>query len=114
MSNVVRINQMKQGRRPHYIGAWMEFRGRSRTDVSRDTGVDKSQISRWLDEKKPSTPTPKWLEILADYFETEPDALFRHPDEDWLSRFFAGRKRDEVERIKATLEAAFPPPQKRA
>jgi transcriptional regulator with XRE-family HTH domain len=38
----------------------------------------------------------------------------RHPDDDWLTKFFHhGRSADEVERMKKTLEAAFPPKPKR-
>jgi transcriptional regulator with XRE-family HTH domain len=33
----------------------------------------------------------------------------RQPKEDWLTKFFRDRSADEVERIKKTLEAAFPP-----
>jgi hypothetical protein len=29
---------------------------------------------------------------------------------DWMVRFFQGRSREEIERIKDTLEIAFPPP----
>jgi hypothetical protein len=36
------------------------------------------------------------------------ESLFRHPNDDWLARFLKGRDRQEVERIKATLETAFP------
>lgn len=114
MSNLVKIHQQKQGRRPHFLREWAEYRGKKQSDISRETGIDKSQVSRWFDEEKPSTPSAKSLDVLAGYFETEPEALFRHPDEDWLARFFADRKREEVERIKATLEAAFPKPSKRA
>ncbi len=110
----MKIHQQKQGRRPHFLREWAEYRGRKQADISRDTGIDKSQVSRWFDDEKPSTPNANSLEILADYFETEPEALFRHPDEDWLARFFAGRKREEVERIKATLDAAFPRMPKKA
>lgn len=108
MSNIAEVFQTKQGRRPHYLRAWAEFRHKKPADIIRDTGADKSLVSRWFDDEKPTTPSPKWIEILSGYFETEPEGLFRHPDEDWFARFFAGRKRDEVERMKATLETAFP------
>jgi hypothetical protein len=29
---------------------------------------------------------------------------------DWMVRFFEGRSREEIERIKAFAQAAFPPP----
>jgi hypothetical protein len=38
----------------------------------------------------------------------EPAALFRHPDDDWLARFFRGKSEEERYRIRQILEAAFP------
>jgi hypothetical protein len=29
---------------------------------------------------------------------------------DWMARFFQGRSREEIERIKDTVKTAFPPP----
>lgn len=108
MSNVTQIYPMKQGRRPHFIREWAEKRGKEQVDIVRETGADKSQVSRWFSAEKPQTPGKKWIEILAAYFSTEPDALFRHPDEDWFAKFFADRNAAEVAQMKATLEAAFP------
>lgn len=36
----------------------------------------------------------------------------RHPDEDWLIKFFGDRSPREIERMKQMLEAAFPPKSK--
>lgn len=105
MEKIVHIHNGKQPRRPHYIPAWAEARGLSQAELVRQLGADKSVVSRWFSG---STPQLEWQEKLAALFETEPESLFRHPDDDWLSRFFAGRRRDEIDRIKATLEAAFP------
>ena len=77
-------------------------------DLSRELGIDKGLISRWLDEEKPATPSRAWQMKLAKFFGTTPGGLFRHPDEEWFSGFFAGRDKGEVERMKSTLEAAFP------
>lgn len=46
--------------------------------------------------------------MLALFFECEREALFRHPDDDWIARFLKGRDKDEIQRIKDTLERAFP------
>lgn len=102
---VVQIHKGKQPRRPHFIREWMEKAGLRAVDVAEEIGADKSLVSRWLSG---STPTSDYQEKLASLFHCEPDGLFRHPDDDWLSRFFRDRSRDEIERIKATLEAAFP------
>lgn len=105
MSEVTRIHKDKQPRRPHHIPDWAEVRGLSQADIVRELGADKGVVSRWFDG---STPGTEWQERLAALFATTPEGLFRHPDDDWLSRFFKDREREEIERIKATLEAAFP------
>lgn len=80
----------------------------TQADLVRATGIDKGTVSRWFNEDNQSSPQFATQQILAELFHTEPDALFRHPDDDWLAQFFIGRKREEIERIKATLETAFP------
>lgn len=107
MSNAVRPKP-RQGRRPHYLREWAQKHGKRQADIARETGADKSLVSRWLDDERPSTPSPEWQAKLAEFFEIEPDKLFRHPDEEWFFDFFAGRGADEIERIKLTLQTAFP------
>lgn len=99
------IYQGKQGNRPHHIAAWAEARGLTQADLSRELGADKSLVSRWY---KGSTPGLPWQEKLAALFQTDRESLFRHPDEDWMSKFFKDRAREEVERMKSILETAFP------
>lgn len=91
--------------RIHFIEEWAERRGLKQADICRALDVDKSTVSRWFDGVLPQV---KHLEPLAELFEVEPNALFRHPDDDWLARFFKERDEEERARIKATLEAAFP------
>ncbi len=69
-------------------------------------GADKSVISRWYGG---ATPGEEWQTKLADLFGCDREGLFRHPDEDWLTKFFRNRSKEEVERMKKMLEAAFPP-----
>jgi transcriptional regulator with XRE-family HTH domain len=102
---VTRIHRGKQPRRPHFIPEWAATRKLKAADLARELGADKSVVSRWYGG---ASPGAEWQEKLAALFQCDPEALFRHPDDDWLSRFFRGRQRDEIERIKATLEAAFP------
>lgn len=99
------IHKGRQPRRPHYVQEWAEKRGMRATDLASELGVDKSVVSRWFTG---STPSLESQQRLAALFGCEPESLFRHPDDDWLTRFFEGREREEVERIKNTLEAAFP------
>lgn len=105
MPNVTEIHRSKQPRRPHHIPDWAEARGLSQADIVRETGADKSVVSRWFNG---TTPGTDWQEKLAALFHTDPESLFRHPDDDWLRRFLERRSREEIERIKATLETAFP------
>lgn len=62
-------------------------------------------VSRWFDGATPSEPSQ---EKLAALFQTDREGIFRHPDDDWLKKFFQDRSNDEIDRIKKTLEAAFP------
>lgn len=105
MSEVTEIHRGKQPRRPHHIADWAELRGLKQADIARETGADKSVVSRWFNG---ATPGIEWQQKLAALFQTDPESLFRHPDDDWLKRFFEERTREEIERIKATLETAFP------
>ncbi|WP_416349331.1 helix-turn-helix transcriptional regulator [Pararhodobacter sp.] len=101
----VYIHRSKQPRRPHHIVDWAEKYGHSQADISAQLDVDKATVSRWFSG---STPNVESQAKLAALFHIEPEALFRHPDDDWLARFLRGRPPEEVERIKSTLEAAFP------
>jgi len=105
MSNVTAIHRSKQPRRPHFIPDWAEHRGMNQADIAQQLGADKSVISRWFSG---STPSVDYQQRLAALLNCEPESLFRHPGDDWLSKFFADRSVEEVERIKKMLEAAFP------
>lgn len=102
---VVRIHKGRQPRRPHHIADWAEKFSLTQTDIVREVGADKSTVSRWFNG---TTPGVEHQERLAALFHTEPEGLFRHPDDDWIARFLRGRSADEIARIKATLETAFP------
>jgi hypothetical protein len=106
MHNVVRIHKGKQPNRPHYVEAWAEKRGYPRqSDLAEAIGADKSLVSRWF---KGATPNHEYQIKLAELFHCDRESLFRHPDDDWLSRFLRGRPREEVDKIKQLLELAFP------
>lgn len=106
MPDVTRIHRDKQPNRPHYVQEWAEHRGyTTQKDLADAIEADKSLVSRWYSG---STPTLQWQEKLAACFECERESLFRHPDDDWMARFFRDRSRDELERMKTMLEAAFP------
>lgn len=106
MKPVTRIHQRKTPIRRHFIAEWADARGLKPADIVETLGIDKSQVYRWF---KGQMPQPAQQEILAAMFEIEPEALLRHPDDDWISRFFAGRDADEKEEIKRMIEKAWPP-----
>lgn len=106
MTDLPTIHPSKQPRRPHYIEAWAQARGyNTQAELAEALNADKGVVSRWYSG---TSPGAQWQERLAALFECEPESLFRHPDDDWLARFLRGRSRDEMKRIKQTLEAAFP------
>lgn len=91
----------------------MELRNITRSQMIEDLqGLDKSLLSRWLDEDDPSTPGRDWSRKLGEYFAVPPDHepvdIFADPDVDWLARLLRGRSAEEKARIKAMIEAAFP------
>lgn len=105
-----RIHRGKQPNRPHFIPEWAERRGyENQAELAEALDVDKSMVSRWYSG---TSPSEKSQIQLAALFHCSRDALFRHPDDDWLSKFFRDRSDNEMERIKQMLEAAFPKSQK--
>jgi transcriptional regulator with XRE-family HTH domain len=92
--------------RLHYIREWAAKRGMRQADIVRELDIDKSNVSRWF---KGHLPTEENILRLAALFQCEePAELFRHPDQDWMFRLLRGRSIDEQERIRRTIEAAFP------
>ena len=103
----------RQGRRPHYLAKLMARANVTRGKLVDDLDVDKSQLSRWLDEDRPSTPSIEWALRLGRYFAPSDDPddfvdIFTDPDVERFQRMVRGRSPDEVDRMLATLEAAFP------
>jgi DNA-binding XRE family transcriptional regulator len=106
MAEVTRIHKGKQPNRPHFIEDWAVHRNfRTQIELANALEADKSVISRWYGG---STPSLDWQLKLAALFEIEREALFRHPDDDWIAKFFQGRSQEERERAKKMLEVAFP------
>lgn len=92
----------------HYIVEWAERRNLTQADITRALHADKSTVSRWFSGSIPSEMYLVPLTALLTGDGDEPAALFRHPDDDWMARLLRGRPADEVSRIKAMIEAAFP------
>jgi transcriptional regulator with XRE-family HTH domain len=105
MGKIHAVHKGRQPRRPHFIEAWATARGFNQAGLARELEADKSVVSRWFSG---TTPGVEWQERLAVLFHCEPEALFRHPDDDWLAKFFEGRSRAEIEKMKQVLEITFP------
>lgn len=105
MPKMTRIHQRKTPIRRHFIKEWMEARNMKPADMIRELDSDKSTVYRWLDGQ---LPQPAQQEKIAALFEIDPDALLRHPDDDWMARFFQGRSEEERARIKQAMELAWP------
>lgn len=108
---LVEIYAKRQPNRPHYLARLMARQNVTRGKLVEDLNVDKRQLSRWLDEKRPATPSPAWAERLGIYFAADPEDfvdIFTDPDVARFQRMTRGRSPDEIDRMLATLEAAFP------
>lgn len=110
MAKLTRIHQNKRPVRRHFIAEWAEVRNLRQTDIVEQLAaagwdVDKGLVSRWF---AGTLPQPRYQVALAALFEIEPEQLMQNPETDWLTRFFAGRSREEVERIKQAMELAWP------
>lgn len=110
------IYSKRQPRRPHYLREWVERR-EFETDAAfaEAVGADKSVVSRWMDEDNPSTPGREWVLKLGIFFgdQDDPADIFRHPDDDWIAKFFRDRRPEEIEHIKKSMETTFPPQKRR-
>ena len=96
--------------RLHYIPEWAEKRQLRQTDIvealgGSGIGVDKSTVSRWFSG---ALPEKRHILALQGLFSLdEPAALFRDPDDDWLSRLLRGKSADERFRIRQAIEAVL-------
>lgn len=105
MARPVRIHRGKQPVRFHYIPEWARHRHVSQADIARALRVDKSTVSRWFDG---AVPVNAHLIALAGFLAAEePAALFLHPDDDWITRFFKRRSEADRKRARAALELIF-------
>lgn len=107
MTQITRIHSSRKPIRLHYIAEWAAKRGMRQADIVRQTGVDKSTVSRWF---KGTLPSEEHLLMLKELFTLDEVAsLFRDPDDDWLARLFRNRSEEERERILKVIEISFPP-----
>ena len=105
MPQIVELPETRRSSRIHFIPEWAISRQMKQSDIVKRMDVDKSTVSKWFGGVLPSQ---SHIEKLAALFSIEPQALFRHPDDDALSKYFMSRSEDERKRMLAMLEAAFP------
>lgn len=99
------IHKGKTPIRRHFIVEWAAHVHLKKADIAREVGADKSLVTRWW---KGTLPGPEYQAKLAALFHTDPEGLFRHPDEDWIAKFFRDRKDADRARVRQMLELAFP------
>ncbi|WP_429924899.1 helix-turn-helix domain-containing protein [Agrobacterium vitis] len=104
MSNISKIHSGKTPHRLHFIPEWAEKRNLRQVDIVREVGADKGLVSKWF---KGVLPNPEYLESLAALFSTDVSGLFRHPDDDWLSRFFLDKTEEQKEKAISMLKIMF-------
>lgn len=112
MDNVTKIHAGKTPNRIHFIPEWAEKCGLSQADIVREIGADKSLVSRWYSGTKPGDEYLRKLAALLVHQDKEtadPDtnALFRHPDDDWLMKFFKERSQADKEKAIDMLRVMF-------
>lgn len=104
MNNVTSIHTDKSPVRVHFIVEWAEKRNLKQADIVREIGADKGLVSRWF---QGTVPKPEYLEKLAALFGTDLHGMFRHPDDDWLAKFFRDKTEEQKERAMEMLRIFF-------
>lgn len=117
MAKITKIHQNKRTVRRHFLAEWLEARNMKPMDLvellndpdrSADFAeVDKAQVYRWLKGQMPQAAMQMRI-AAALGFEDDPTKFLRPPEADWVMDFFEGRSREELERMKTMLQAAFP------
>jgi transcriptional regulator with XRE-family HTH domain len=92
--------------RLHFIPEWAAHRGMNQVELAEAAGVNKSTAKRWFDGAIPKAENI--ASLLGALGLEEPEDLFRHPNDDWLARFFRQRTEEERDRARILLETAFP------
>jgi transcriptional regulator with XRE-family HTH domain len=105
MPKIAKIHADKRPIRIHYLVEWLETRHMIQADLEKLVGVNKATVSKWCGG---SLPSEKNLLLICDALSIEPNDLFRHPKDDWLSKLFANHKKEDSDRLKIVIENALP------
>jgi len=101
MSKPTKIHQDKTPVRFHYIVEWAEKRLVTPPGIAKAIGVERQTVYRWFAGQIPSE---RHLLSLAEFFHIEPTDLFRHPDDNWLSRLLKDKPAEERQRIEEAIK----------
>lgn len=104
MSEVTQIHKGKTPRNIHFIVEWAEKRGLRQADIVEQIGVDKSLVSRWF---KGTMPKADYLDKIAALMSTDVQGLMRHPDDDWLAKFFLDKTEEQKQKAIDMLKLMF-------
>ena len=88
------------------MNEWAERRGMTQSDIAESLDVNKATVSKWFAGALPSEAN---IPRIAAMFGIEVYELFTAPEDSWLANFVKGRSQETRERMRRTLEAAFPP-----
>lgn len=105
MLRMTQIHKIHGGKTPvriHYIREWAAKRNLKQSDFVKNIDVDKSTVSRWF---AGTLPKEEHLIALAGFLSTEVTSLFRHPDDDWLAKFFRDKTDEQREQAIRVLRA---------
>jgi len=88
------------------MNEWAERRNMTQSDIAEALDVNKATVSKWFAGALPAEAN---IPRIAAMFGIEVYELFMQPEDTWLANFAKGRARDVRERMRLTLEVAFPP-----
>jgi transcriptional regulator with XRE-family HTH domain len=96
----------RPSRRKHFIPELAARVPISQAEIATKTGANKATVFRWF---KGNMPQDHYLDALVTCLGIEDrSAIFRHPDEDRIIRFFRALTPEERQRFWTMIEAAFP------
>lgn len=95
----------KTPHRVHFIAEWAEKRGLKQADIAMQIGADKGLVSRWFSG---TIPKAGYLVRLVELFHAEEvSSLFRHPNDDWISKMFRDKSDQQRDQAIAILSLLF-------